>query len=153
MLQIVKTLGCALALVALCSCADLHGQLNNSTARLEHSSSAMARDAANVAPATDVTPDDTAARTYAARPYPDAYVRDTHVLAVDAHQLRRAVESGAPDADIQTAFDRVSRSYHAVRDEVEHSDSRDAQADLRPVTADYADVERAMRGDVTRPVG
>ena len=47
---------------------------------------------------------------------------------------------------MKAAFERVSRSYHLVRDEVDRSDSREAQADLKPVTETYLDVERGMGG-------
>ncbi|HEY0767821.1 MAG TPA: hypothetical protein VGD47_07670, partial [Steroidobacteraceae bacterium] len=60
---------------------------------------------------------------------------------------RRAVEGRvSADADVRAAFERVSRSYHLVRDEVDRSASRVARADLRPVTESYLDVERAMGG-------
>ena len=42
------------------------------------------------------------------------------------------------------AFNRVSRSFHAVRDEVHHSDSEQARADLRPVADAYYDVEHNL---------
>ena len=148
--QAYKVMACGLALTGLWSCADTRAALGSSTERLEHSTSMMARDAANSPGAYAPTPpvDDTD------RPYPvaDAYTRDTHVLAVDAHELRRAVYTGASDTDIKTAFDRVSRSFHAVRDEVEHSDSRDARRDLAPVSDDYAGVVRALRGYTDQPV-
>lgn len=157
MLQTMKPIACGLAVVLLCSCADMHGRLSSSTERLEHSTSAMAHNAqsAPVAPvADDVAPADDTGRPYtdADHTYVHAYERDTHALAVDAQALRRVVEEGSSDADVRIAFDRVSRSYHAVRDEVEHSDSREARADLQPVTDDYADVERALQGYTTRPM-
>ena len=59
-----------------------------------------------------------------------------------AQELRRAVED--PEAEreeISASFDSLSRSDHALRDEVERSDDRDARRDLRPVTRAYLDVE------------
>ena len=35
---------------------------------------------------------------------------------------------------------------HALRDEVERSDSREARIDLKPITESYLDVEREMGG-------
>jgi hypothetical protein len=45
---------------------------------------------------------------------------------------------------VKESFGRLSRSYHALRDEVERSDSREARIDLKPVTESYLDVEREM---------
>lgn len=63
------------------------------------------------------------------------------------------VEGRYADADVQTAFDRVSRSFHAVRDEVEHSDNTQAHADLQAVTEAYVDVEHALNIHAAVPVG
>jgi hypothetical protein len=45
---------------------------------------------------------------------------------------------------VKESFERLSRSYHALCDEVERSDSREARIDLKPVTKSYLDVEREM---------
>jgi hypothetical protein len=79
--------------------------------------------------------------------YPSGYVRDVHMLADDARDFRRTVEDRvSTDGDVKVAFERLSRSYHAVRDEVDHSDSRTARGDLQPVTDSYLDIEREMGG-------
>ena len=57
---------------------------------------------------------------------------DARTLARDAHELRVTVEARTSDSEVRAAFDRVRRSYHTVRDEVTHSDSRMAQRDLGP---------------------
>ena len=77
-------------------------------------------------------------------------------LARNAHALRMAVDQGASSSEVRAAFDRVSRSYHAVRDEVAHSDSLLAQRDFGPLTDSYRAVEHelgiyATRGEYVPP--
>jgi hypothetical protein len=115
------------ALAGLAGCVSTRGHLASSTDRLEQNARALARDAGAVPAGPDIV-------------YPTVYARDAVALADGARELRHAAESGS-DADMQGAFNRVSRSYHAVRDEVEHSDSLQARNDLQPVTAAYRDVE------------
>jgi hypothetical protein len=127
------TLAIAAALfLAVGACADLRSSLTGSTLRLQRSADLLAEDAANVTPPADD------------EEYPVNYSRDAHALAADARELRHTVEEGASDTDIKVAFNRVSRSFHAVRDEVDHSDSDRARADLRDVTAAYRDVEHDL---------
>ena len=69
-----------------------------------------------------------------------------------AQELRRAVED--PEAEreeISASFDSLSRSDHALRDEVERSDDRDARRDLRPVTRAYLDVADDLGGAGAAP--
>jgi hypothetical protein len=131
---VAKTVTVALAvsaLLGLVGCVETRGSLTNSADRLEHNANALARDAVDVR----------------ARDYPAGFARDAHALADDAHEFRNTAEDRrASDADVKAAFERVSRSYHLVRDEVDRSDSREAQADLQPVTEAYLDVERGMGG-------
>ena len=47
---------------------------------------------------------------------------------------------------MREAFSDVSKRYRAMRAEVERSRSREADAEFRPVTEAYLDVEREMRG-------
>jgi hypothetical protein len=119
-------------LLTLGACADLHGQLSSSTLRLQHSADTLAEDTANAPAASD-------------EDYPaSSTARDAHALAADARELRHAVEEGSDDRDVRVAFDRVSRSFHAVRDEVHHSDSERARDDLSSVTDAYRDVEHDL---------
>lgn len=119
-------------LLTLGACADLRGELTGSTLRLQHSAEALAEDTANLPPASD-------------EDYPSSNTaRDAHELAADARELRHAVEEHAGDTDVRVAFDRVSRSFHAVRDEVHHSDSDRARDDLRSVTDAYRDVQHDL---------
>jgi hypothetical protein len=108
----------------------------------------------NMATSADRLEHDTRALAYDARStdYPSDYVHDVHALAEDARDFRHTVEDhSATDGDIRVAFERLSRSYHVVRDEVDHSDSRTARSDLRPVTDSYLDIEREMGGYPERP--
>jgi hypothetical protein len=124
--HLVLLIGCAL-LAGLAACVSTRGHLASSTDRLEHNARALAVDAGAMPAGPDVV-------------YPTVYARDAVALAEGARDLRHAAENGS-DADMQAAFNRVSRSYHAVRDEVEHSDSLQARNDLLPVTSAYRDVE------------
>jgi hypothetical protein len=115
-------------LLALGGCVTTRSGLITSADRLEHGAHLLADDAREA-------------------DYPVGYVHDVHLLADDAREFRHTVEaSGASDADIRVSFERLSRSYHVVRDEVEHSDSRTARDDLQPVTDSYLDIEQQLGG-------
>jgi hypothetical protein len=110
------------ALLTFAGCATTHGSLRSSADRLERNAAELARD----------TRDSSAAS-------------DARQLADQAHDFRRTVEDRrADDRDIQIAFEELSRDYHALRDEVDDSDSREDEIDLRPVTEAYLDIEREM---------
>src|SRR5579863_10255706 len=119
----------ACLLIGLSGCATTaRSNMSTSADRLEHNASLLADDVRSA-------------------DYPSGYVRDVHMLADDARDFRRTVEDRASsDGDVKAAFERLSRSYHAVRDEVDHSDSRTARGDLQPVTDSYLDIEREMGG-------
>jgi hypothetical protein len=122
----------ACLLLGLDGCATTRSGLVTSADRLEHNANLLA--------------DDARASDYP-RDYPRDYVHDAHVLADDARAFRHTVEdSSATDGDVKVAFERLSRSYHVVRDDVEHSDSRTARDDLQPVTTDYLDIEQQLGG-------
>jgi hypothetical protein len=113
-------------MAALGACATTHGGLRSSADRLERNADALARDS---------------------RFESSGYSRDARELAAEAHDFRRAVsDSRADRRDLDAAFEQLSHRYHALRDEVDRSDSREAQLDFRPVTEAYLDVERAMGG-------
>lgn len=108
-------------------CATTGSSLTSSANRLEHNAYALQDDAR-----------DGDARS--------GYQRDARELAEEAREFRRTVEDrSSSDDDVRDAFRDVSEQYHAMRDEVERSDSREAQSDFRPVTEAYLDVEREMR--------
>jgi hypothetical protein len=127
--------GCALA--SLPGCATTRSDLTSAADELEHSTNTLARD----------TRDEPSERDYRT---PD--VRDVRALADDAHEFRRTVDDpAAVDRDVRVAFDRVSRSYHLVRDEVDRSDSRDVRSDFKAVTDAYLDIEHGMDTYPERP--
>lgn len=148
------------ALLYLAGCVETRGALTSSAERLDHSAQALARGVSSDEARRDEAlhgdypnPGYPSSRDYPSREYPSrgdypgAYPRDADVLATDAHDFRRVAESRrASDADIKAAFERVSRSYHVVRDEVEHADNRELQMDFKPVTDAYLDVEREIGG-------
>jgi hypothetical protein len=111
-------------LLTLSACATTHSSLATSADRLERDAAELARDTRDSSAATDA-----------------------RQLAEQAHDFRRTLEDRrADDRDIQIAFEELSRDYHALRDEVEQSDSREDEIDLRPVTEAYLDIEREMNG-------
>jgi hypothetical protein len=105
-----------------------HGNLSRSADRLEHNADVLARDDHG---------------RYAS----SSYSREADQLARESHDFRLAVaDSRADRRDLDAAFESLSRTYHALRDDVDRSDSREAQLDLKPVTEAYLDVEREMGG-------
>ncbi len=128
--MVVRNIAAALAgsvLVLLVGCATTHGNLTSSADRLERNADLLARDARDDSSGT--------------------YSRDAHRLADEAHEFRRTVhDRGADSSSVKSAFEDLSKDYHALRDEVDRADSRQAQLDLKPVTEAYLDVEREMGG-------
>ena len=126
---VTKVIAITAALAALAGCATTHGNLNSSAERLERNSYALAR---------------TSDRSDFAS---SSYEHDARALADQAHDFRRVLIDRRSDSrDVEAAFSDVSRSYHALRDEVDRSDSTRARADFKPVTEAYLDVEREMGG-------
>jgi hypothetical protein len=123
----------AASILTVSACATTRSPLTGSTLELQRSADILADDTANM---PQVAGDE----------YSPNYVRDAHALAASASDLRHAVEEGAGDTDIKLAFNRVSRNFHAVRDEVHHSDNDQAHADLRRVVEAYRDVEHDLGG-------
>ncbi|HEY5760281.1 MAG TPA: hypothetical protein VIU34_30870 [Steroidobacter sp.] len=122
-LLIAATVG----LMAIGGCATTGGNLSSSATRLERSASAL----------QDESRDDGAR---------SGYRSDARELAEEAQEFRRTVEDRrASNEDVREAFGDVSKRYHAMRDEVERSRSREAERDFQPVTEAYLDVEREMR--------
>lgn len=116
-----------IGLMALGGCATTGGGLSSSAARLERSAYALQDEA-----------DDDDARS--------GFQRDAQELAEEAREFRRTVEDRSSSReDVHDAFGDVSRRYHAMRDEIDRSSSRDAESEFRPVTEAYLDVEREMR--------
>jgi hypothetical protein len=126
-------LAAALTAVMLAGCATTpHGGLHRSADRLDRDAQAFAQDAQD------------APRGYASGA---GYTQDAQDFADRAHEFHRAVEDPEAERDeVSASFDSLSRSYHALRDDVERSDDPDARRDLRPVTRAYLDVEDDMGG-------
>lgn len=133
----------ALMLAGLAGCettTTTRSNLNNAAQNLEYNASALARDTGDEPRRRDDLSDETADYPR----YAHDYARDARALARNAHDLRVALEERASDGEVRAAFARVSRSYHAVRDEVAHSDSLQARRDFEPVTDSYRAMEREL---------
>ena len=144
---VARTVTVAIAaevLLVLSGCVWMRANLTNAADNLEYNANTLVRDAHDEAARTDDRPN---------------YERDARALADETHDLRRAVEDRAAAADIHASFERIRQSYHAVRDEVAHSDSLQARRDLGPLTDSYRDMEhelgiypeRAARADYPPP--
>lgn len=129
----VGWLTASLMAVALAGCATTrHGGLDRSADRLDRNAQALAEDARE------------APRGYAEN---TSYSEDARDFADRAHEFDRAVEDHSADnRDVRASFDELSRSYHALRDDIERSGNEDARRDMRPVTQAYLDVEDDMGG-------
>ncbi len=137
---LVTFVAAALAGLAGCATTTARSKLADAATNLETDANALARDSGDELTREGARDRDDYGRT----DYPREYGRDAEALARDAHELRAAVEDNASDSEVRAAFDRVARSYHAVRDEVEHSESVQARRDLDPVTDSYRTVEREV---------
>jgi hypothetical protein len=124
-------------MLTLSGCVTARSSLTSSAERLDRSADTLARTVSDE-PASETS---------------SGYSRAVQELADDAHMFRRAsADRSASDRDVRAAFERVSHSYHVVRDEVERSDSRIAREDLGPVTHAYLDVERATWEAIPGPI-
>jgi len=123
----------SLMAVALAGCATTrHGGLDRSADRLDRNAQAFAQDS------------EEAPHGYAEH---RGYTEDARDFADRAHEFRRSVEdSDADKSDLRASFDQLSRSYHALRDDVERSGDEDARHDMQSVTQAYLDVEDEMGG-------
>jgi hypothetical protein len=73
------------------------------------------------------------------------YQPDAHELAQRAHEFRSMVDTATvSSADVSAQFDRVSQTYHKMREDAEHANTQQAHAELEPVTAAYRDVEHDL---------
>jgi hypothetical protein len=123
----------ALVAVSLAGCATTpHGGLDHSANRLDHNATAFAEDSQEAPRGYDEDAN---------------YTEEARDFADRAHEFRRTVEDPSSDKrDVSASFDELSRSYHTLRDDIQHSDSDAARHDLQPVTAAYLDVEDDMGG-------
>ena len=107
---------------AMVGCATTNTGLSSSAQRLERSTEVMARNA-----------DDNGVR------------KDARSLYEETRDFRQTLaDSRADRKDVREAFDDLSRSYHALRDEVEDSRDRETERDFDSVTSAYLDIEREI---------
>jgi hypothetical protein len=112
--------------VMVAGCATTGGNLTSSAEKLERSADALARDAR----------DDSYARRYS---------ENARQLAEEARDFRGVLKDRRTQGgDIRNAFEELSRDYHALRDDMDQSDSTEARADFRSITNAYLDIEREM---------
>ncbi|HEY7888846.1 MAG TPA: hypothetical protein VIC29_11555 [Steroidobacteraceae bacterium] len=122
----------ALMAVALSGCATTHGGLHSSADRLDRNAQAFAQD-------SEEAPHGYSANT--------GYTEDARDFADRAHEFRHTIDGeGTDNGDVKASFDELSRSYHALRDDVERSGDPEARRNLQPVTQAYLDVEDNMGG-------
>ena len=120
----LPALAVSFAVLVLTGCATTHGSLTSSADKLQRNAEVLARNS---------------------RDDSSDFSRDARELAGEARDFRLAVtDRRADDRDVHDAFERLSKDYHAVRDNVERTHSRQAEIDLRPVTDAYLDIERAV---------
>jgi isopenicillin N synthase-like dioxygenase len=110
----------ALVLVALASCATMHNNMMTSAGRLERTADAFASDTRG-------------------------YFRHAPEFTDQAHDFRETVDR-AGDREVILAYKQLWRSYQALRDEVERSDNRQAQVDVKPVTRAFRDIVLDISG-------
>jgi hypothetical protein len=120
-----------LVLAALAGCVTTHGNLASSADRLERNADALSSNSRDT-------------RDYGVA---SGYSRDARELAEQTRDFRETLaDRNADDRDVKAAFERVSHTYHKLREDVDRADSRQAEIDLRPITEAYLDVEREMGG-------
>jgi hypothetical protein len=79
------------------------------------------------------------------------YSRDAQEFASEARDFRRVLEDrDSDDDDVRDAFRDLSERYHALRDEVDDANSREAESEFKAVTEAYLDIEREMGRDRDR---
>lgn len=115
--------------LGMAGCATTGGGLSSSADRLERASYAFERNANGGGD----------------------YERDARDLAAEARDFKLTLKDRrADDRDVREAFQDLSRSYHAARDEVERDRSQTGDRDFAFVTEAYLDVERAMNASDVR---
>jgi hypothetical protein len=109
-------------------CATTGGSLTSSADRLERNAYALQRESRNDASH-------------------GAYSREASALAEEARQFHVVVnDRRSRDGDVNEAFADVSKRYHALRDEIDHTrNSRQADVEFKAVTDAYLDIEREIR--------
>ena len=126
----VSTTRWMMSVILACSvagCVTTDGVLTTSAQRLEHSTYNLYDEAR-------------------AEGASDHYARNAQELAEQARDFRHTLsDRHADNDDVQEAFHELSRSYHALRDDVERSRSAAVDREFKPVTEAYLDIEREIR--------
>ena len=123
------SLAASVLAIGMAGCAATSGGLSSSADRLERASYTFERNANGGGD----------------------YEREARDLAAEARDFKLTLKDRrADDRDVREAFQDLSRSYHAARDEVERDRSRTADRDFASVTEAYLDVERAMNASDVR---
>jgi hypothetical protein len=65
-------------------------------------------------------------------------------FAERAHEFRQTLDT-AGDQDVVSAYKRLWRSYHTLRDDVYRLHDGQLQADLKPLTRAFVDVQRNVK--------
>jgi hypothetical protein len=110
----------AWVLVALAGCATTRSNTLTAAGRLQQSADAFDSDTRGEFP-------------------------DSAAFADQAHYFRQTVDQ-AGDREVISVYEELWRRYHALRDEVNHSDSREARVALKPVTRAFRTVVTDMQG-------
>jgi hypothetical protein len=118
-----------LVLVPLASCATTRDRMIRAADRLERNADAFDSD-------TRCEPGPTYSAT--------GCFRGAREFAEQAHDFRQMADD-AGDREVIFAFEHLWHSYHALRDEVLSLHSRQARADLKPVTEAFVDVQRVVK--------
>jgi hypothetical protein len=116
------------AVLPLASCATTHDRMIRAADRLERNADAFDSE-------TRYEPDPAYSAT--------GCFRGAREFVEQAHDFRQVLDS-AGDREVIFAFEHLWRSYQALRDEA-CLHSRQARADLKPVTEAFVDVQRIVK--------
>lgn len=114
-----------MAVVLLAGCTTTQTRTVRAAERLEHSAEAFA-----------------AGTCYEPNPGCSAnrYLPAARAFADQAKRFGETLQ-GAGDQEVVLGFERLWRSYHTLRDEVDRSRDRQARSGLKPVTRSFIDVQ------------
>ena len=125
--SVVIAIGLSVALLA--GCTTTQTRTVNAAERLERSAEAFAAATCHEPSAGCST---------------NRYLPAARAFADQARRFEQTLQS-AGDQEVVLAFERLWRSYHSLRDEVDRSRDRQARAELRPVTRTFIDVQRYVK--------
>jgi hypothetical protein len=114
----------ALAVVLLAGCATTQTRTDSAADRLESSADAFAAGVCSE-PKADCS-------------------SDARAFADQAHEFRQTLDS-AGERQVVSSFEDLWKSYHKLRDQVDHLHDSQLQAGLEPITKAFADVQRRVK--------